>query len=261
MEDTASRGIHAFIADVVQRGGKAKRLTHSRRNPVQVWNEAGDSCVVRVRSKLAGDWQARKQDESLEDDDTGSHYWVFVDLAASPEEFFVIPSADVADDIRAEVDLWMMDTPGRTRTGHHAIGLARVAHGRDRWDLLGLTGAKDPSRYANVDADRAAAHHDDKRSGAGRKVSKPAPVVDEVVDPRLQVVADCEGYRLVAMFDPRSYGLEIMRGPMEGRRFPDPTTAASAVASHISGDAEDRDGWVFWEIDTPARLPLGKHVA
>ncbi len=105
MEDTASRGIQAFIADVVERGGKAVRLTHSRRNPVQVWGDDGTSCIVRVRSKLSGDWQARKQDESLDDDDTGSQFWVFVDLASSPEEFFVVPSSEVADDIRAEVDV------------------------------------------------------------------------------------------------------------------------------------------------------------
>lgn len=261
MEDTASRGIHAFIADVVQRGGEAKRLTHSRRNPVQVWGESGESCVVRVRSKLSGDWQARKQDESLDDDDTGSQFWVFVDLATSPEEFFVIPSAEIADDIRAEVDLWMMDTPGRTRTGHHAIGLRRIAHGRDRWDLLGLKGSKDPSLYADSKAERAKARHDDKRAGATRRAPAKTAVAEEVVDPRVQVVADCEGYRLVARFDPATESIEITRGPMEGRRFPDPTTAATAVASHISGDVENRDGWVFWELDTPARLPLGKHVA
>jgi len=44
---------------------------------------------------------------------------------------------------------------------------------------------------------------------------------------------------------------------MEGRRFEDPTEAASAVATHISGDEQVCDGWKFWELDTPERAPLG----
>ena len=61
MEDTASRGINAFISEATQRGGKAVRLTHSRRNPVEVTGADGVSRIVRVRSKLDGDWQARRQ--------------------------------------------------------------------------------------------------------------------------------------------------------------------------------------------------------
>ncbi|CAG7583249.1 hypothetical protein SIM91_25075 [Rhodococcus opacus] len=262
MEDTASRGIQAFIADVVERGGKAVRLTHSRRNPVQVWGDDGTSCIVRVRSKLSGDWQARKQDESLDDDDTGSRFWVFVDLASSPEEFFVVPSSEVADDIRAEVDLWMMDTPGRTRTGHHAIPLSRVAHGRGRWDLLGLAGEKDPSRYSDAQrATTAATLRADAaaRASARKKPAKATAALEELIDTRLEVVADFEGYRLVGRFDPDTQTLEIMRGPMQGRRFPDPTTAATAVASHISGDIETHDGWEFWRTEQGDRIPMGQN--
>lgn len=260
MENTASQGIQAFIADVIQRGGRAVRLTHSRRNPVQVWGDNGDSCIVRVRSKLDGDWQARKQDGSLESDDTGSQFWVFVDLGSSPAGFFVLPSAEVAGDIRAEVDLWMMDAPGRTRTGSHAIPMSRIAHGRDRWDLLGLTSAKDPSRYTEADATRAEEARV-ARSLARKKPIKVAAANPEVIDPRLPVLADWQGYRLTGKFDPKTNSLEITRGPMEGRRFPDPTAAANAVASHISGDVETCDGWTFWRMDLPERIPLGKHVA
>ncbi len=132
-------------------GGKAVRLTHSRRNPVEVTGADGVSRIVRVRSKLDGDWQARRQDESLESDDTRSEFWVFVDLAADPHEFYMLPSNEVADDIRAEVDLWIMDSPpGRNRTGHHAIPRGRVVHGHDRWDALGLAAVKDPSIYVET---------------------------------------------------------------------------------------------------------------
>ncbi|MGW6379402.1 hypothetical protein ACWFRB_25380 [Rhodococcus sp. NPDC055112] len=256
MENTASLGIQAFISEVVQRGGRAVRLTHSRRNPVQVWGVGDDSCVVRVRTKLDGDWQARKQDGALDTDDTGSQFWVFVDLATSPEEYFVVPSEEVAADIHSEVDLWVKEVPGRTRTGSHAIAVERVEHGRARWDLLGLSDVKDPTR---------------KPVGAAAEPSRPKLVpitrtkksaaVEEVVDERLQVVADFEGYRLVGMYDEHTGRLEITRGPMEGRRFDNPTVAANAVASHISGDVESRDGWTFWQIDCADRAPLGSRRA
>lgn len=253
MEDVSEQGIRAFIGAVVMHGGRAERLTTSRRNPVQVWAVDGSSCVVRVRSKSAGDWKARRQDESLATDDTKSSYWVFVDLAAQEPAFFMVSSEEMAADIRGEVDLWVQESPLRTRTGHHAIAVGRVQHGKDRWSLLGLNQDADPDRAEAATA--AASHRVNKvvrRTGAKRSA-----VVDEIVDTRVHVVADFDGYRLSARFDPVSTRLEIVRGPMEGRRFEDPTEAASAVASHISGDVEVRDGWNFWELDTPERSPLG----
>lgn len=253
MEDTASRGINAFISEATQRGGKAVRLTHSRRNPVQVTGADGTSRIVRVRSKLEGDWQARRQDESLESDDTRSEFWVFVDLAADPHEFFMLPSNEVADDIRAEVDLWIMDSPGRNRTGHHAIPRGRVVHGHDRWDALGLAAVKDPSIH--VETPVAAKR---KASPVAAKKRRASGVEEiEVVDNRLEMTADCHGYRWVGRFDETTEVVEIMRGPMEGRRFPDPTAAANAVTGHISGDTESHDGWSFWTINNTA---LGAHL-
>ncbi|MGC0363062.1 hypothetical protein ABH922_001046 [Rhodococcus sp. 27YEA15] len=248
MEDTASRGINAFIGEVTQRGGKAVRLTHSRRNPVQVTGDDGSVRIVRVRSKLDGDWQARRQDESLDSDDTRSEFWVFVDLAVEPHEFFVLPSVEVADDIRAEVDLWIMDSPGRTRTGHHAIPRGRVVHGRDRWDVLALAAVKDPSIHveppkATKRASLPAAAKK-RRSGGVEEV--------EVVDVRIEVTADCHGYRWVGRFDEVTEVMEIVQGPMQGRRFPSPTAAANAVTGHISGDTESHDGWSFWAIGRTA---------
>ncbi|SNS72432.1 hypothetical protein [Rhodococcoides kyotonense] len=253
MEDISEQGIRAFIRAVVLRGGKAERLTTSRRNPVRVWGVDGKECVVRVRSKAAGDWKARRQDESLESDDTGSSYWVFVDLAVPEPEFFMVSSPEMAADIKGEVDLWMQDSPLRTRTGHHAIGLGRVQHGRNRWAVLGVNDAADPSLLASADD---AASRVPQRVARKRPV-KVAAIDDEVVDPRVRVVADFDGYRLNGRFDRTSHRLEIVQGPMQGRRFEDPDAAASAVASHISGDAVVCDGWTFWELESPGRAPLG----
>nr|WP_296779979.1 hypothetical protein [Rhodococcus sp. (in: high G+C Gram-positive bacteria)] len=254
MEDVSEQGIRAFIGAVVSRGGRAERLTTSRRNPVQVWAVDGSSCVVRVRSKASGDWKARRQDESLASDDTGSSYWVFVDLGPSDPSFFMVSSEEMAADIKGEVDLWVQDSPLRTRTGHHAIAVGRVQHGREKWSLLGLHSDADPGL---ADAALTASTHKHTKT-VRRVVSKrSAAAVEEIIDMRVKVVADFDGYRLSARFDPDSERLEIMQGPMEGRRFDSPTEAASAVATHISGDVEVRDGWKFWQLDTPQREALG----
>lgn len=254
MEDVSEQGIRAFIGAVVLRGGRAERLTTSRRNPVQVWAVDGSSCVVRVRSKATGDWKARRQDESLASDDTGSSYWVFVDLATSEPSFFMVSSEEMAADIKGEVDLWVQDAPLRTRTGHHAIAVGRVQHGREKWSLLGLNADADPGL---ADAALTASTHKHTKTVRRATSKRASAAVEEVVDIRVRVVADCEGYRLDGRFDPASERLEIVRGPMEGRRFESPTEAASAVATHISGDVEVRDGWKFWQLDTPEREPLG----
>lgn len=261
MRDTAGRGIQAFISEVIQRGGRAERLDHLPRNPVEVWGVDGDSRIVRVRTKIDGDWQARRQDALPDTDDTGSQFWVFVDLGTDPTGYFVLPSDEVAAGIADEVDLWMADAPGRAHTGSHAIPLSSVVHGRDCWDLLGLTPAKDTTRYtdddaAEAEAERRARNRARKASvGAARKPAEP----EAVEDLRLPVIADRHGYRVKGRFDPDTGALEITAGPMEGRRFPDATTAASAVASYISGDTETCDGGTFWRLDRPDSTPLGTY--
>ncbi|MGX7732155.1 hypothetical protein ACWPOB_23230 [Rhodococcus sp. 2H158] len=264
MQDTAGRGIQAFISEVIQRGGRAERLEHLPRNPVQVWGVDGDSCIVRVRAKIDGDWQARRQDALPDADDTGSQFWVFVDLGSTPVTYFVLPSDEVVAGIAAEVDIWMADARGRTRTGSHAIPLSSVVHGKDRWDLLGLTPAKDTTRYtdddaAEAEAERLARNRARKASASGKARGAAEPEVAE--DPRLPVLADWDGYRVKGRFDPATGVLEITAGPMEGRRFPDPTTAAVAVASYLSGDVESCDGGMFWRLDQPESTPLGAHLA
>lgn len=97
------------------------------------------------------------------------------------------------------------------------------------------------------------------RASARKKPAKATAALEELIDTRLEVVADFEGYRLVGRFDPDTQTLEIMRGPMQGRRFPDPTTAATAVASHISGDIETHDGWEFWRTEQGDRIPMGQN--
>jgi hypothetical protein len=194
---------------------------------------------------------ARRQDGTPGSDDTGSSHWVFVDLAKSDPQFYIVESDEVEAGIESDVELWLAERPGRTRTGSHPVPMSSVAHGHDRWDLLSLNSTKDMTRRT---AARPAARTRPK--AASRVTAEP-----EVVDPRTAVVADFGGYRMQGRFDLATRALEITRGPMEGRRFPDPTTAANAVASFLSGDVETCDGDTFWRVDGAKATSLGKYVA
>ncbi|QCQ90476.1 hypothetical protein [Rhodococcus sp. SGAir0479] len=133
---TAERGITWFIEQVRNRGGEASRVTGTLRTAVRVVIPGCAPVVVRVKTRTGGTWQATKKDENLRTDDTGAKFWAFVDLSVAPTEVFILPAAEVAAGIRRATDAWIARDPSRRRTGHHAIELARIAHGRGRWDLL-----------------------------------------------------------------------------------------------------------------------------
>ncbi|BCN58346.1 hypothetical protein [Prescottella equi] len=133
---TAERGMTWFIEQVRVRGGEASRVTGTLRTAVRVVIPGCDPVVVRIKTRTGGTWQATKKDENLRTDDTGAKFWAFVDLSVSPTEVFILPAEEVAAGIRRATDAWIARDPSRRRTGHHAIELARIAHGRGRWDLL-----------------------------------------------------------------------------------------------------------------------------
>ncbi|MBC2639083.1 MULTISPECIES: hypothetical protein [unclassified Rhodococcus (in: high G+C Gram-positive bacteria)] len=74
----------------------------------------------------------------LASDDTGAEFWAFVDLSTSSKSIYILAAEDVAEGISRATDAWVARDPRRERKGHHAIELERVAHGKNRWDLLGL---------------------------------------------------------------------------------------------------------------------------
>ena len=250
MGDIAGQGMAAFVTDVQQRGGRAEPIDDQR--TVRVWGVDGVVRIVRLRSAARASWLARRQDGVPGSDDSGSTHWVFVDLGQRSPVFYIVESEEIEAGIEEEVALWLTERPGRTATGSHAIPLSGVAHGRDRWELLGLDAVKDTTRTCTP-----------TRRGSSRTVSpvaRPAAAPEEV-DPRLAVVADVGGYRVQGRFDATTGALEITRGPMEGRRFPDPTTAADAVSSFLSGDQESHDGGTFWRLDGQGATALGKYMA
>lgn len=250
MGDIAGQGIAAFVTDVQQRGGRAEPIDDHR--TVKVCGTDGVERVVRVRVTARGPWLARRQDGIAGSDETGSSHWVFVDLGQTPPAFYILESAEIEAGIEEEVALWLSERPGRTATGSHPIALSGVAHGHDRWDLLGLDAVKDTTRACTP------TRRSTRRTAA--PAARPAAQPEEI-DPRVAVCADVGGYRVQGRFDPASGALEITRGPMEGRRFPDPTTAADAVSGFLSGDIESHDGDTFWRLDGPKALALGEYLA
>lgn len=63
------------------------------------------------------------------------------------------------------------------------------------------------------------------------------------------IYADYEGHRTRALyFSPAR--VEIIDGPLEGKSFKTPTGAARSVVRHYNPSMNDnRNGWVFWQID------------
>ncbi|TCN56016.1 hypothetical protein EV641_103364 [Rhodococcus sp. SMB37] len=247
MEESADRGVRAFVTDVVQRGGSATQLKGSR--SVRVKGVDGRSCVVRVRSTTRDQWMARRQDGTPGSDPTGSSYWVFVDLGKEYPEFYMVESDEVESGIAADVELWLAERPGRVPTGSHPIPMSSIAHGHDRWDLLNLNRVRDSRHSKEVLRPRT------RPAKATKPVAEP-----EFVDPRTAIVADFGGYRIQARFDQENSNVEITRGPMEGRRFSHPTTAANAVTKFVSDDDAEYDGWTFWRLDDQSGDPLGKRL-
>ncbi|WP_238773911.1 hypothetical protein [Prescottella equi] len=135
---TADRGIAWFVEQVRTRGALATRVPGTLRTAVRVVVPGFAPVVVRIKTRTGGTWQATKKDENLRTDDTGAKFWAFVDLSVSPTEVFILPAGEVAAGIRRATDAWIARDNSRRRTGHHAIELARIAHGRGRWDLLSL---------------------------------------------------------------------------------------------------------------------------
>ncbi|WP_016933567.1 hypothetical protein [Rhodococcus sp. R1101] len=238
MGDIVRQGATAFVAEVSARGGRAEPISGQR--DVRVRGTDGSERVVRVCSTASDPWLARRRDGVPAAGGAGVSHWVFVDLAPSAPEFFVVDADDIEAGIEEEVALWLADRPGRTPTGSHPIQRSNVLHGRDHWDLLGLAKTRDPG------------HDPTPVPDTGARVERPAaPAVaePEADDGRFAVVADIGGYRVQGRVDPASGTLEITRGPMEGRRFPDATAAARALVAFFDDHETLPDGDTFWRSE------------
>ncbi len=238
MGDIVRQGVVAFVAEVLARGGRAEPIPGQR--DVRVHGADGSERVVRVCSTASGPWLARRRDGVATVDGAGVSHWVFVDLAPAAPEFYVVDADDIEGGIEEEVALWLADRPGRTPTGSHPIQRSNVVHGHDHWDLLGLDTVKDPDHdAAPVPAARVRAERPGRTYGRGTRG-------------RRRAARSGGGHRRVSRagrLDPASGTLEITRGPMEGRRFPDAATAARALVTFFDDHETVPDGDTFWRSE------------
>ena len=78
-----------------------------------------------------------------------------------------------------------------------------------------------------------------------------------VTDDRVGVCADYAGYRTKGLYDPLTGRIDVAAGPLEGKSFKTPSSAARAVVEHYKpGVNPQRNGWSFWMLDDGSNLPL-----
>jgi hypothetical protein len=72
----------------------------------------------------------------------------------------------------------------------------------------------------------------------------------ESTDERVPIYADYDGHRTHALFDRTTSRIDIIDGPLTGRHFKTPSSAARAVVEHYRPIVNpNRNGWSFWVID------------
>lgn len=102
---------------------------------------SGRHVRVRTKARTGGTWQATVTSGSPHPvRPTVPTFWAFVDLTALPVAFYLVEDGEMRRDIhRVHTEYLARNAGGRARNDesmHHAIGVERVAHGRDRWRLL-----------------------------------------------------------------------------------------------------------------------------
>lgn len=84
------------------------------------------------------------------------------------------------------------------------------------------------------------------------------PTGSAAVGRKWRVWLDCEGFRTLAVCDPVSGETHITKGDLEGRRFTDPSAAASAVIDRYDpGSSQGVDGWTLWTLHDGSGRSIG----
>lgn len=142
--DTAQRGIEAATAELQRRGASVEPTQEGRSsNHLAVRATGGRPSVVYVITRTTKAWQTdvRKGTPRAPDEDE-SRFWLLVDFAASPTDFYIVPESWMENDINRAHEAFLAEHGGtrplNPKSTHHGIGTERVAKWRDRWDLLGL---------------------------------------------------------------------------------------------------------------------------
>jgi len=75
-------------------------------------------------------------------------------------------------------------------------------------------------------------------------------VAPEASDDRVAIYADYQGFRTQGRYDAVTNRIDIVSGPLAGKSYKSPSSAAAAVVSHYKPDVSPhRNGWSFWLLD------------
>lgn len=81
------------------------------------------------------------------------------------------------------------------------------------------------------------------------------PSVDPGEDTSVEVHADYEGHRTTARFNQLTKRIDIVGGPLDGKSFKSPSSAARAVVGHYKPAVNPhRNGWAFWALTETGEL-------
>jgi hypothetical protein len=112
-------------------------------NYLRVTPPNGSSKRVYVKTRRAGDWQtdtSKGRPRSPQQDP--SDFWLFVDLASSPADFFIASTWWVENSLYEDYQEYLAEHGGRRAVNPHSthqrLTTDRVEPWRGCWDLLGL---------------------------------------------------------------------------------------------------------------------------
>lgn len=76
-----------------------------------------------------------------------------------------------------------------------------------------------------------------------------APRSTDDAESGVPIFADYDGHRTNARYDPLTTRIDIVDGPLAGKSFKSPSSAARAVVSHYRPNVSPhRNGWSFWML-------------
>jgi hypothetical protein len=90
-------------------------------------------------------------------------------------------------------------------------------------------------------------------ANAGAPQDSPIPADDR----RVAVHAQYEGHLTKALFDPETSRIDVISGPLEGKSYKTPSSAARAIIHHYNpGVSGSRNGWSFFTLSGGSSRPL-----
>lgn len=116
--------IHTRLAVDMRSEGRRYRIRVGR-----------DATPVQVFSRRSGDWQLDAKQPLVADTEAV----VFVDFASSQPEFYVVPAAEVRDDVRKRYEAFLERVgtrPNNPTSRHYALLLSHIARWHSHWQVL-----------------------------------------------------------------------------------------------------------------------------